>query len=1030
VIRTLERYVLGELLRTFAIALVALTFVFFLGTTFRLMKDELTYWQILKTLPFALPYTLPHSLPLAFLVSVTLTYGRLVADREVLALESTGVAPRALLPPAIGIGLVLCLASLAIQASYLPYCHRKKMQIQRAVLEELLSLGEGEHWSRAFRNLGFDIYVRRHKGSELEGVVIHRDLGDQPATITAEHGLVTFTNVDTDDERVVLELTNAITTVYTRDKTTQTPRDPWRVRLPSYVQEFAVGQGGRLKTSDFSTAQLRMLEQRETETRHFAGAAGLLGGAVLAMDDVLEGEPVEIASRAAVASAPLVFLALAFPLTLALRSPNRLVPLTAGVAASSAFYFAPYLVGRTLSDRHDGWTGFCFLGDACGLAAAAVLWPVARGGAARGRVAKPLASLVGLVGSAASAAWSGAKNLVAPVAPSSVGVERTPAASTARDPGSLARRALARGAVVGLLLAPLPLVAGSPGLDPLGLATRGVTTLSWPVAVPYYALLLGTAAALAALAEGIIARRGRGPGHTIAAGALALGGVLAAALARVGLAYTAELVVRRSFAGALRATYDILAETHETTRHAGITLGLLGPAFAILAAHRVRGATLPRQVLVGALGSLAVAPIVFESQRVEPAISAYLLFAAALGAALPVAAALAEMLARTAGASRVEAPARGTSSGGGRWIPFKTLDRMLLWRFAWTYAAFATCVIVVFIVTDIFNKFYHFSGENRSIWIVLAEYYAGVLPEIYYMLAPFVTLIAAMWVVFELRRANELTPLMAAGIPPWRVVLPLFGAALFLAAIMFVDREKAIPALSELRRESGKFGKRDHRIPVPIPDGRDGVLAASSYLTKTRELFQPRYVQLDSSGRERLCAFGSLARYVPPAPGRPEGWLFTDGVVVTTESTPDGSNDRLEPIPRGGRVIPMDVRPLDVESAIETIGYLSTEQMESQYARIPAFRHLPVQLARRWSYPASCLVLLLLGLPFMLRGDKSAAALGVIISIAVCALFFIATAFCEDVAAKPWGPPPALGAWLPNILFGVPGTLAFARSAR
>lgn len=805
VIRTLERYVLGELLRTFAIALVALTFVFFLGTTFRLMKDELTYWQILKSLPYAVPYTLPHSLPMAFLVAVTLTFGRHCADREVLALESCGVAPRALAPPAVALGAVLCLVSLVVQSSYLPYCHTKMKRIQRAVLEEMLSLGDGQHWCRNFRNIGFDIYVRRHRGPSLEGVVIHRDVGDQPATITAEKGEVEFVDVDSDDERVVFKLTNAVTTVYARDHATKAPRDPVRVRFPSYVQEIAVGQGGRVKTSDYSTAELRELARQETEARHFAGAAGLVAGVTIGMDDRLEGVPVEIATRAAVATAPLVFLALAFPLVLALRSPNRLVPLVVGIGAACAFYFAPFLVGRTLAERPEGWPGWCFLGDVVALVAAAVTWPIARGGAARTLVARPLVALGAAAQRVSERAW----------------------ARSRKPPGTAS-----------------PAAAGGP--RPAPRASRGRFSV-----------------------------------------------------------------------------WDLL--------------------------------------------------------------------------------------------------------------PVKTLDRMLLRRFAFTYAAFASSVVLIFVVTDIFNKFYRFAGDSSSMWLALVEYYAGVLPEIYYMLAPFVTLIAAMWVVFELRRNNELTPLMAAGIPAWRVTAPILGAALFLSVLMFADREWVIcnPTISELRRESGKFGKRDQRVPVPVPDCHDAVLAAATYLTKTRELFHAKLVQLDAEGRESEAAFASLARYVPPEGERPEGWLFTDGFVVKTERSPDGSAaETLEAVPPGGRFVPLAIRPLDVECAIDTIDYLSTEQMENQLRRIPSLRHLAVQLARRYSYPASCLVLLLIGLPFVLRGDKGAAALGILICIAVCALFFIASAFSEDLGAKQWGPPPLLAAWLPDVLFGLPGLFAFLRSAR
>ena len=64
--------------------------------------------------------------------------------------------------------------------------------------------------------------------------------------------------------------------VTAREGTAQTPHDPVRARFPTYVQEIAVGQGGRVKTSDYSTAQLRDLYRDETDARHFAGAAGLV----------------------------------------------------------------------------------------------------------------------------------------------------------------------------------------------------------------------------------------------------------------------------------------------------------------------------------------------------------------------------------------------------------------------------------------------------------------------------------------------------------------------------------------------------------------------------------------------------------------------------------------------------------------------------------------------------------------------------------------------------------------------------------
>ncbi len=366
-----------ELARTFALALLALTFVFFLGTSFRLVKDgNLTYWQILRTLPFAVPYTFPYSVPMAFLIALTLTYGRLAADREVLACESCGIPPRALAPPAILLATLLALGSLILQSSFIPWCHQRTAEIRRQALEVILSLGAGEHFSYVFSQEGFDIYARKHEGSRLEGVVIHMDVNEQPTTIVAERGEIARVTSGS-SESIMLELTNGTATVYARDPKTLALGDPVRGRFDRYPLEFAFGKGFRVRDGDYSTKQLVELVERQRDARRFAAAAGFCAGALIATDQHLADVPVEMAQRAALACAPLIFLAIGLPLTLTLRDPNRLVPFVAGTAAVSAFYFAPLLLGRTIAE---GWARpeFCFVGPAVGVAASLAIGPVGR----------------------------------------------------------------------------------------------------------------------------------------------------------------------------------------------------------------------------------------------------------------------------------------------------------------------------------------------------------------------------------------------------------------------------------------------------------------------------------------------------------------------------------------------------------------------------------------------------------------------------------------------------------------------------
>lgn len=356
----------------------------------------------------------------------------------------------------------------------------------------------------------------------------------------------------------------------------------------------------------------------------------------------------------------------------------------------------------------------------------------------------------------------------------------------------------------------------------------------------------------------------------------------------------------------------------------------------------------------------------------------------------------------------------------------KLLDRWVLRRFVTAYAAFSASVLLVYAVTDLLNHLNVFMRDDRPLWISLRDYYGAIVPEIYYVLAPFVTLVAAMWVVFELRRSNEMVPLMAAGVAPTRVALPLFGACAVLAVGTFYDREEVIPRFAVQRRTASKLG-RLALIPTPVPDKTGGVLMGRGYLPESRSLSEARYTVLDAEGREAVSAIASLA-----TPLESGGWLFHNGLIIRVERDAAGvERDRVEPIPASGTLVRTDVRPLDIESAsVDTVPYLTSAQMREQIARVPGMRHLEVQYAKRYSYPVSSLVLLLLGLPFVLRGDKSAAAVGMLACIGICALYFLAAAFCEDWGSRPGGLPPWVAAWLPNALFGTVGLIALLRSTR
>jgi lipopolysaccharide export system permease protein len=104
----LQRYVLGELVRAFTLALLTITCIFVL---FMIMAEAakmgLTPRDIFTLVPYVIPGSLPYTIPVSLLFSVTVVYGRLASDNEVIAVKTAGLSAWNVLWPAIFLGISL-----------------------------------------------------------------------------------------------------------------------------------------------------------------------------------------------------------------------------------------------------------------------------------------------------------------------------------------------------------------------------------------------------------------------------------------------------------------------------------------------------------------------------------------------------------------------------------------------------------------------------------------------------------------------------------------------------------------------------------------------------------------------------------------------------------------------------------------------------------------------------------------------------------------------------------------------------------
>jgi lipopolysaccharide export system permease protein len=117
----LQRYILGQLLRAFLMALLTITVIFSLFIVMaEATRQGLAPQEVLSILPYLVPGSLPYTVPVALLFAVSVVYGRFAGDNEVTAIKSAGMSHWTVLRPALLLGSVLSVFLFATSSEVIP----------------------------------------------------------------------------------------------------------------------------------------------------------------------------------------------------------------------------------------------------------------------------------------------------------------------------------------------------------------------------------------------------------------------------------------------------------------------------------------------------------------------------------------------------------------------------------------------------------------------------------------------------------------------------------------------------------------------------------------------------------------------------------------------------------------------------------------------------------------------------------------------------------------------------------------------
>ncbi len=372
--------------------------------------------------------------------------------------------------------------------------------------------------------------------------------------------------------------------------------------------------------------------------------------------------------------------------------------------------------------------------------------------------------------------------------------------------------------------------------------------------------------------------------------------------------------------------------------------------------------------------------------------------------------------------------------------PMRLLDRYL---FRELLAPLAFCLGGLVILGNCFSLFGELSElQDRKLHLLdVLEYCAAITPEFLVMVLPITLLLALLYTLTNLSRANELTAMRAAGISLGRICLPYFAVGCALSVAAFLLNEFLVPQstdwknhiLSRYVQKPGDMESKTEFRNFGFTNARGHrAWFIGEYRVATAEMFKPLVKWIAADGSIQLLKAES-ATFTNGA------WTFFN---VQEFSQADAQAPLVPSLATNVLAMPdFDETPNQIRSEIKISSYQSLKKNRSSdipladiFAYLNLHPNLPpadsgwlfTKFHGRIAAPWTCLVVVLIAIPFGAATGRRNLFVGVASSIFICFGYFVIQQF--GLALGSGGYLPAwLAAWLPNLIFGALGLTLLLR---
>ena len=348
----------------------------------------------------------------------------------------------------------------------------------------------------------------------------------------------------------------------------------------------------------------------------------------------------------------------------------------------------------------------------------------------------------------------------------------------------------------------------------------------------------------------------------------------------------------------------------------------------------------------------------------------------------------------------------------------KTIDKYIIKKYLVTFFFTALLFTLIAVIIDFSERIDDFLAESElTVNQIIFEYYLNWIPFMSGLLFPLYALISVIFFTSRMAANSEIISILNSGASFSRILRPYLIAAFVIASIHFVAKHYIIPLgnKSKVKFENKYIAKHDR-------DSKTQNIHI--FLDPTHKIYIRNYSKLDSLATEVSLEHienGELKSKLNARSAKWDGkkgkWTLKNYSVRTIDGLKETykEGDNLDTL--------INLTPHDLERrdnlkttmpTLELMAFIKNERTRGAGTYVS----YQVEQHTRTTEPFSIFILTCIGMTLAARKIRGGMGLNLALGAGIGALFIVATRFSMTLSTNA-GMHPALGAWMPNIIFSL-----------